>query len=337
MTKPRLSFAMFAFAAALAVGAPAESASGVSGLSEFLDGPEPRFALFAEEIRSQLRVPDGGPVSAPAAAMRDRLVSAGFLPEQAADFFSAAMVLPGPHDERAAIFAYWNPFWDALLFVRANPPRVEALAFTSGERFRGEEPAEGAEAVKTVLPGDSSTLSENLWRIHVATVDEMRRRFPEGAGAPVEFDGALELALAPEEESIVQSRAALRLKLAAMLAGSKTNAVVAAKCLSLLRSAPEMELRRFFDDRALRSFCKSLARLPAPIREGFELHGYVPAREGTLFVFASEAAPRIYATVSFPAGRLDGPFAGAVQMEWYDLATAPELLSALSSRKEAAK
>lgn len=301
-----------------------------------------------------------------------------FLPEQVSGFFAGATVLPGPFDARGAVFAYWNPFWDALLFVRTaggslpepdgasapppsgssgnflldefadsagsapgpslpsgsrgTPPKVLEFVWLSGETFRGEPLAEGPARVRTVVPCGEDPLSVSLWRVQSATVARFRERF-EGARSVAFGDGALRADPAAEWTAI-QSRAGLRLKTAAMLLHDPTNAAVAARCCALLRSGSERELRRFFDDRAGRFFCRTLAKLPPAARNGFEPYGFVPGPEGTLFLFVNADMPRFYATVSFPKDRLSGPFAGAVQMEWYDLGRADELLAALGGDGE---
>lgn len=316
----------------------------------------------------------------------DKMKPRQFAPPQIADFFAGAQVLPGPYDAAGAVFAYYNPWWDTLLFIRTSggklpegageppspaaaasrgganflleeaedekavpavqpgakavpepprgkrgvPPKVDSFAWVSGETFRGEIPSDGRDRLKTVLPAQGEPMSKALWRAEAATLARFRGRFPEGGGHAVQFDTGVADASFADEFPVIQSRAALRLKLASELLGDKTNAAVCARCCALLRSAGERELMRNFDSRQHRFFCRTLAKIPAKVREGFIPYGFVPGAEGSLFVFVNKDMPRYYATVSFPKGRLSGPFAGAVEMEWYDLGEAAGLLEAIS-------
>ena len=327
----------------------------------------------------------------------DKMKPRQFAPPQIADFFAGAQVLPGPYDAAGAVFAYYNPWWDALLFIRTSggklpegaggppspaagkpgeptspaaaasrgganflleeaedekavpavqpgakavpepprgkrgvPPKVDSFAWVSGETFRGEIPSDGRDRLKTVLPAQGEPMSKALWRAEAATLARFRGRFPEGGGHAVQFDTGVAGASFADEFPVIQSRAALRLKLASELLGDKTNAAVCARCCALIRSAGERELMRNFDSRQHRFFCRTLAKIPAKVREGFIPYGFVPGAEGSLFVFVNKDMPRYYATVSFPKGRLSGPFAGAVEMEWYDLGEAAGLLEAAS-------
>lgn len=313
-----------------------------------------------------------------------------FAPVQIEDFFAGAHVLPGPYDASGAIFAYYNPWWDTLLFMktvggklpedagrapspvavssqnkgganflleeaeegtvaatpvstvpalptgrRGTPPKVDSFVWVSGETFRGENVADGRERIATIVPLPDEPMSKALWRVESETVARFRERFPEGGGHAVQFDKGVAEASFADEFAVIQSRAALRMKLSSELLGNKTNAAVCVRCCALIRSADERELMRNFDSYQHRFFCRTLAKVPAKVREGFVPYGFVPSVDGSLFVFVNRDMPRYYATVSFPKGRLSGPFAGAVEMEWYDLGEADALLEAASSSEGA--
>lgn len=315
----------------------------------------------------------------------DKMKPLQFAPPQIEDFFAGAQVLPGPYDAVGAVFAYYNPWWDALLFMKTSggklpegaggppspvvtpsrgganflleeaeedkaatdghsdakavselpkgkrgvPPKVDSFAWISGETFRGETASPGRARVATVVPLPDESLSKALWRVESATLARFRERFPEDGGHAVQFDKGVADASFADEFTIIQLRAALRLKLSAELLGDKTNAAVCARCCALLRSADERELKRNFDSYQHWFFCRTLAKIPEKVREGFVPYGFVPGTDGSLFVFVNKDMPRYYATVSFPKDRLSGPFAGAVEMEWYDLGEAADLLAAV--------
>lgn len=260
------------------------------------------------------------------------------------DFFMGAGMHIGPSDADSCVCAMYNPWWDAILLLELSgepkpgqgfekQAKVVKLKFVGGEVFRGEAVG-GRPSVLTVVP-DKNPLSLEIWRVEARTLARFRElcpqagriRFPRGFGT-----GAGELGW----ES-VQARAALRLKLLGEFAklddygrkqGSSKLVLVAAKMQEALRNSDARMLRRHFPDQAHAFFCDTFAGLPGNIRKGFGLYGYIPSREGTLFIFLSPSMPRVYATVSFPRNRENDPKAGSVIFEWYDLAKAPELLKA---------
>ncbi len=263
-----------------------------------------------------------------------------------ADFFAGANVLVGPvsRDSKTSawsgVLGLYNPWWDAILLLRMDDRlSVESLVFLGGEAFRGEEPppvaGKGSAAKQqtdtgTVVPV-AEPLSRALLRVQAKTAARFRELYPE--------DGAAESARIPprgasRDRSMVKARADLRLKLLRGFvvlgaSGDETGAKmagVAERIRDTLREADAPRLKRRFSAPGSEVFCETFAGFPAFVRDGFGLYGYVPAKEGTLFVFLNPSMPRVYATVSFPAGRESDPAAGSVAFEWFDLAQADKLL-----------
>lgn len=262
---------------------------------------------------------------------------------QLADFFNAAQVLVGSFGEGGAVLAFWNPFWDALLFVETGGklslpegrfeeseiPLVERFAWTSGESFRGEPADAGLPRTGTVVPGPDEPLSVALWRVQRETVSRFDRLYPaKSALRTVLFRTGVESPGSEADWSRIRARSALRLRMAPMLASNRVDFAVASRCTGLLRTGALWRLRDHFRDPAHDFFCAQLAELPSQLRSEFELYGYVPTPDGTLYYFVEIGVPRLFATVTVPKDRLDRAGGPEVSMEWYDLDRAGELLDA---------
>lgn len=272
-------------------------------------------------------------------------LAGAFSATQLRDFFSGANAMLGPVTVRGSkwsgVCALYNPWLDAVLALRFDDAmRIDRVAFVGGEAFRGEKPAQSPATATVVPAGDP--LSVELWRVQTRTAARFSELFP--AGEEPRFDSALNAARRRGFESI-QVRSALHLKLLSEFAklddwgkkpGSSKLAKAAGKMQRLLRTASAETLRSAFPDPAHAFFCDTFAGLSegdaglagSDLRSGFGLYHYVPSKEGTLFVFLNPALPRVYATVSFPAGRENGPTGHPVIFEWYDLAQSARLLEA---------
>lgn len=268
-------------------------------------------------------------------------LAAEFPPEQLADFFAGANVLVGPVSRNpispdsntaawSGVIGLYNPWWDAFLVLRLNDIlRIDRLAFYGGEAFRGEASGRTS-ATSTVVPVEEP-LSRTLLRAQTKVVARFRELYPGEAAAD---EVRIPSRGVSRDLAAVKSRAALRERLMRGFLASSDGGItgvsaVAGKAQDVFRHGDANRLRRFFADPARHAFCDAFAELPADLREGFGLYGYVPAKEGTLFVFLNPAMPRIYATVSFPAGREEDADAGNVVFEWFDLAQAGEITQAL--------
>ena len=286
-------------------------------------------------------------------------IAAAFDDRQLGDFFAGAQTWIGAYDDEGAVGAWFNPWWDALLFFRTEKgslphsetetaldknPEIAQLFFLSGETFRGKtnEVAETPPSVRTTLPGADEPLAVAVWRAQSVTLRRFDEAFPPNGDDGPRKKRLRDLeALAqadPGRETLrLQARSAVRLRMLSLLGKNKESFLVAGECVRTLRTGSAMALRHRFTSAVHNAFCRSLAKLPAPLRAGFDLSGYIPTEKGTLFVFVNKDMPRVFATVTFPAGRLSGGGAGDTAMEWYDLGQAADLLAAWESEKGGAK
>lgn len=278
-----------------------------------------------------------------------------FSDEQRADFFTGAQVLLGPFDGTGAVFAYFNPWWDALLvaktktangssvvpegateaFAAAEPRqgdslRIEEFEWLSGETFRGEK-AQNPPSILTVAP-DGDPLSVEIWRVQRATLAKFDEVYSTDADSNVRFRankiGARDLDRRAEFGRI-HIRAGLRLKLLSLQMKSVEAVGVATRVTDLLRSASVVMFKRHFTDSAHEFFCETFTQLNRrAFRAGFVPYGYVPTAEGALYLFVNRDLPRLYATASIPAGLVAGDNDRPAIFEWYDLDKAADLLAA---------
>jgi len=267
-----------------------------------------------------------------------------FIPNQLSDFFTGTLVLAGPHNADGGVFGLYNPWWDAVLMLqtaggtlpekdsdRAVVPRVTRFAFISGESFRGE--AVDKPGYGTVVPTGDDPFSIAVWRAQAATVKRFNEIYADASD--VAFNArALGARDDKTELDRIQIRSALRLKSASLLMKNPGDIAVARRVTTLLREGTETLLKKHFASPHHAFFAETFASLPDVLRAGFESYGYVPAEEGMLFLFVNRDAPRLYATVSMPRGRVDDPEKGDVIFEWYDLDQAAELLAAWESEKQ---
>ena len=279
-----------------------------------------------------------------------------FSDEQISDFFAGAEVLLGPISGEGAVFAYFNPWWDALLVAQTEiasgggipapgrsadigPLAVKRFEWISGETFRGDPPADPP-SVRTVVPG-ADPLSVEIWRVQRATLARFDAVYGEDPGAEVSFGlrgilkkaGLKELDR-PAELARIQVRAGTRLKLLSLQMKNEEAVGVAIRVGDLLRSASVVMFKRHFTDPDHEFFCETFARLNLrAFRSGFVPYGYVPIADGALYVFVNVRLPRLYATVSMPAGLVDGETDRPAIFEWYDLDQAAELLAAWEEEK----
>ena len=270
-----------------------------------------------------------------------------FIGHQIADFFAGTQVFTGPQDATGGVFGLYNPWWDAILMLQTKGalpekmddkvvvPRVSNFLLLSGETFRGENPAKPA--FDTVVPGEKDPLSPAIWRAHAATLKRFNELFGNTETVSFRPLRALGEPDAKKEMERVQVRSGLRLKFESMLLKNTENLAIAKRVGMVLREGPALFLNKHFASPDHQFFVDTFAKLPRELRSGFDCYGCLPAKDGSLFLFVNKDAPRLFATVSFPAGRIQDPAKGHVIFEWYDLAQADELLKAWNEEKKGGK
>lgn len=256
-------------------------------------------------------------------------IAAEFSTAQLRDFFAGANILAGPVSRQngktawAGVMGLYNPWWDAILLMRLGDDlRIDRMALLGGEAFRLET---GAASASTVIP-NGEPLSLALIRIQSQTATRFRELYPDGADA---WAVRIPPRGVPRDLAAAKERAVLRQRLMGEFLGNAGIAAVAAKMRDALRDADAAGLKRLFADSARAAFCDSFSQFPSGIREDFGLYGYLPAENGTLFVFLNPTVPNVYATVFFPKNRENEPKAGEVVFEWFDLAQADAVVEKL--------
>ena len=271
-------------------------------------------------------------------------ITGEFTDAQLRDFFAGANVIAGPVSWKqvpgtdkdkvtliwSGVMALCNPWWDAILVVRLGDDLlIERLAFLGGEAFRGEKEAKPA-STATVIPS-GEPLSQALIRVQARTAARFHELYPDGSDADAARIPPKRVSL---DRAAFKARSELRmgllreLKKADGAEGKARMGMVATAVCRVLQTADARGLKRYFADESRAALRDAFAAFPADLREGLGIYGYVPAKDGALFVFLNPARPDIFATVFFPSGRESDPKAGDVVFEWYDLARANEFLEA---------
>lgn len=262
--------------------------------------------------------------------------------QQQSDFFTGAILLPGPQNASGGIVGLYNPWWDAILLLRflsaggddaaRSAIVVDEYHFLSGETFRGEM---SGEAVKThtVVP-ERDPLSVELWRVCAATRKVFQGYFPVEASTTWGQCRDIISSFNNEQEMRrIQVRSVLRLQHMAGLGKNLRDAGFASVLTRLARTGNKYELYKYFRVKETRPLLQTLSELPAALRKDFVPYCYIPTKSATLFVLVNLKMPRLYVTVSL----LAEPTADTSSLEWYDLAQCDDLLGAWNNRKEVVK
>ena len=278
------------------------------------------------------------------------------------DFFEGASVRMGPCDAHGAVFAFDNPFWDALLFVKTGggdlplPGDGEsdsadpAGPVAAWENLLEEEPpaANGKPFSRKRVPvveafvwidGDSfrggppagadpaDPFSVALWRIESANAARFRELHPDpaspaGAGRAVLFAPAVSAVDGAAAARALRVRAGRRAAEIGSLLEKPARLAAASRAAAMLRAGTPTDLVRHFPAPDDRPFRATLSVLPVSARTGFAVYGSRVGADGFQGIFVNRDKPRLFATVSFPIAKENEP----VRFEWYDLAAADRLL-----------
>lgn len=338
-------------ASACAQSAPAETLSGKALLGLFATNAVERatvLASMAASFRESAVSNAAGAVEyyfSPAAKDRwQTRVASEIEPPCLADFFRGTIELTGPQGTGGGVVGLYNPWWDALLLLRytpaddgakASPIPVSDWRLVSGETFRGEKAHDNPRdiSVTTVVPKDEP-LSVALWRVCSGTRKAFGELFP--SDGPVSWGKASSMLLkldAKREMERIQARSAMRLHCMKRHLEDRQSLKVGAYAGQVLRLADAAHLKWHFQDGRTAAMVETFGKLPADLRKGLTQYCYVPDKNGALYLFINEKAPRFYATVSADAT----PTAKTTSLEWYDLAQCDELLNAWNGGKAVKK
>lgn len=276
----------------------------------------------------------------------EAVIEPNFLPETQADFIRGAIPLAGPFSDRKMVMGFFNPHWNAILLVqvsgewpkteedveRTRLPKVSNLLFMSGEAFCGEQPEQPD--FTTVIPGGAGheghpddPLSPGIWRAQARVMRRFNALYPAERDDDPRFkDGELLGYDKDRDMEMLIARVAVRLKGLQGMDEDPEALGIAHRMQQVLQFGSRMQMKRYFENPLHDTFVTTFARLPHELKSGFTAYGCVATAEGRLFVLVNQDYPRLYATVTVPAGRLETAEAGDVDFEWYDLDQAEDLL-----------
>lgn len=255
------------------------------------------------------------------------------------DFFVGSSTIIGAYNSRGVVFAYWNPFWDVLLFVEAsrgelpepllgkndNPRRsvsshlfgnsdvielspvgargkmakIRDFFWIDGDSFRDEK--------FMVLPNEPYSVA--LWKRHVATLEKFKKIYSSTESTiSSDYRVCIDKTLKNKDISSIRlgilSKIANRLYWLDCFQGNGSYLDCLTFCSKLLNNGNKAALKYFFDSPYHVSFCKQLFDLPIGVREGFVPFGMREKNGDILFLFVNRNVTTFYATVTFPKDRI---------------------------------
>lgn len=275
------------------------------------------------------------------------IIEPNFLPATQADFFRGAIPLAGPFSDRRMVMGLYNPHWNVILLLQTaaelphteeeaetmHLPRVTNLRFMSGEAFWGKDPEEPD--FTTVLPGGAGRgpdpdepLAVGICRAQARTMRRFNALYPETADDDPRLKArALGEVDADRDMERIIARVAVRLRGIQGMQETPEWRAVAARLEQVLQLGLRSHMKRYFDSPLHDAFVTTFSKLPKELKQGFRAYGCVANPEGVLYLFVNQDYPRLFATVTVPAGKLRDPEGTRpADFEWYDLDQAEPIL-----------
>lgn len=236
------------------------------------------------------------------------------------DFFTGALRMTGPYNSDTAISGLYNPWWDAILLLKAqhkdaNKWNFVSFVLMSGEDFRKE-------SANTIPAFDSVVASKGpqalAWmKLIKKTRDVFNKTFASGNILTEKFDDkVLKSSLKP-----MMLRAALRMKLHQDVLGRPGIQKEMLDYLLLLRKATPKQMQKVFnDDTSLQAFVLFCA-MGKSFRQTMTYYGCWISENDRLYMYISKFSPQIVAVVHVQVNK-------AVEFEWYDLNESEKFLQA---------
>jgi len=252
----------------------------------------------------------------------------GFEPLLWSDFFTGAMVLPGPFKQDSAISALYNPWWDAMLLLKLERQesglfQISSFSMQSGETFRGE-PVAGTPSFESIV--SQKKRQALVWMELVA---KTRAAYESKYGNEDELDRVVfDDGFAEESRTPVQLRALLRMKLLQEMLASKGVAMEMISYLRILRKATANQAKEVFpavDD--IKMFAL-LTVLGPGFRKELTTYGYWGSEEERLYLYVCSSSPKIVCMVYVHAGK-------NAEFEWFNLDSSEKYIAL--DAKEAGK
>ncbi len=245
----------------------------------------------------------------------------GFSPIFWSDFFTGAALMNGPYNEKNAVTALYNPWWDAILFFRleaaADGPQWKITSFElkSGEEFRGEKSPEIPSIDSVIARKGQQALA---WmRLIKATRARFNSCFTGSDPANYVFGNRF----GSSSRLPVQLRAAARMKLHQVLFGNKGVIVEMMSFLQLLRGMPAEKMKDVLKGDDLRTF-SFFAAMPIGFRRTMTYYGYWGTERQRLYLYISKMNPNIICLLYIQVGF-------SVNFEMFDLNDSEKYLDAI--------
>lgn len=260
--------------------------------------------------------------------MRWRKITTNFSQEQIADFFTGAIVFRGTISNQGSVAGFYNPWWDTILLVWSHGlpdvPKINRFIFLAGEIFRRDSLAT-TPATSTIVPLTNPLVVEAAQKISSTkkyfessfdTADKCSDYFPT-------YD-------ADANEIIIQTRSALRLKLILMLLKNNRHYREAYAMCSLLAEGNPKRIKKLFPSANEAGFIRTYCGLNSMLRNDFVPYGYLPIKNGRMYLMINKAFPRLLVTMTL-GSETDN------SLEWYDLNESEKILQIWNSRKAVTK
>jgi len=243
------------------------------------------------------------------------------------DFFTGAMLIPGPWSSNAAVSFLYNPWWDTMMqltlkYDQNDVCQITGLQLVSGEDFRGEE-ASAQASLEPVIPS-KGTLAAAWFELVAKTNAEIEDKFEKASPDTVSFSSKIpENSLKP-----MVSRAALRLSLLREAFGNPGVAEEMLAYTQLLRQATSEEMSGVFQGEEQRKMFELFENLGPEFRASITPYGYWGRENDRVYLFVCLELPRIACLVYVHVGR-------DIDFEWFDLNDSQKYLELLRQAKEA--
>ena len=244
-----------------------------------------------------------------------------FTPIFWSDFFTGTTLINGPYNEKNAIVALYNVWWDAILFFRLdavpNSPqwKISSFELKSGEFFRGEKTGE--------IPSIDSVIAQKgqqalVWmQLIKKTRNCFNSYFTTSDPANYKFSNSFEA----NSKLPVQLRAAARMKLHQVMLKNKGVIVEMSAFLQLLRGIKAEKMKDVLKGDDLETFAY-FASMPIGFRRTMTYYGYWGTERHRLYLYISKMNPNIICLLYINAGV-------RVNFEMFDLNDSEKYLDAI--------
>lgn len=246
-----------------------------------------------------------------------------FTPIFWSDFFTGATLINGPYNEKNAIVALYNVWWDAVLLFRLdaveNSPQwqITAFEFKSGEDFRSEKTGE----IPSIDPVLARKGQQAL--VWMQLIQKTRAHFNAIFAGKTPSDFRFSNNFVASSRLPVQLRAAARMKLHQEMLQNKGVIIEMSAFLQLLRDMNAEKMKDVLKGDDLQTFAY-FATMPSGFRQTMMYYGYWGTERHRLYLYISTMNPNIICLLYINAGV-------RVNFEMFDLNDSEKYLDAIKN------